>query len=132
MSSTGTLQVVDYIPTAQSRGVRPQPSIDDALRVQRRNSTCQFIDVAAKLIVHGGPTGAEPKGHAQRVETILYVTSEIADMVHVIDVAAGIISTISSSAPGRVGSRPPITANYGYRTGFRRGDNHRPRSKSGH
>src|SRR5690606_3509483 len=57
------------------------------------NSTMQVIDIAEKIIIHEVPTGAEPEGVWVSPDgTEVYVTSEVADMVHKVEPDAGFVT----------------------------------------
>ena len=54
----------------------------------RRIQTLEIIDVASKIVTARVPTGAEPEGVINCVDgKTVFVTSEVADMVHVVDIA---------------------------------------------
>jgi YVTN family beta-propeller protein len=61
------------------------------------------IDIDQNIIVHEVPTGAEPEGVLVSEDgKTLYVTSEVSDLVHMIDPDGGFVT-----ADVVVGTRPP-------------------------
>ena len=52
----------------------------------------EIIEVDSRIVIHDVATGAEPEGVITSEDgSTVYVTSEVADMVHVIDTEAGAV-----------------------------------------
>jgi YVTN family beta-propeller protein len=73
------------------------------------DSSLWIIDLAEKVLLHEVPTGAEPEGvFITKDGKTLYLTSEVADMIHRIDVDRGIITAnvIVGTRPRRIRMTP--------------------------
>jgi YVTN family beta-propeller protein len=88
-----TLRVADHIPTGPSPEMFALSPDGKALYVSNEEASSVQQIGNNKIIMREIATGAEPEGVAISADgRTLYVTSEVTDMVHVVDIAAGVVT----------------------------------------